>query len=828
MLARRKCEALFYYHVCITHLVPDVDFADNGILLRLYIVAIVASHGSDPLLKQSSCSNPSVGESIMESSTAISGSERKRPDDSKQIGPLGADEKISVTLLIRPAADSPPMPDLAYWQNTPLKERHYLSPNEHAQIYGASQSDLDMVQAFIESHGMTVLDSHVGRRNVTIQGTAKQMEAAFGVKLNLYDSPLPRGRAKPGESDRHIHRGYDGPVNLPENLQDIVTAVIGLDNRRISGPLTPSGDPSPTNALPVPTLASFYNFPNAGASDQTIGIIELDGAGYLATDFTNLYFPSLPPEYQKPPKLNTIPLKVSGVIVTNNSSSPDPETCVDISVSGAIAQGVNLNVYFSDDTEEGWRVFLHRVLFPEGEIQPTVITMSYQLRQGDDEIGSLSTTGTIAFVLHHLFRELALQGISVFAACGDHGADNTLGSPHVLYPGSDPWLTSCGGTMLGNVKLGPPLTFDDWVWSDGFWSTGGGSSAIFPIPPYQKAVGIKQIKDSAGTSYHNRFVPDVSGMNFMTGFFLNGSPQGPIGGTSLVAPLYAGLTAVLQSALGVRLGFLNPIFYKLRHHIFYDITHGNNDSGDGSAFFTAGIGYDACSGCGRIEGIKFLNALAKLLYHQRLHVVVDQHRYEFDEVKHLSSYPNAFTLVLEGFTPNAVGTNKPTLDGPFAALTGVVITVGPPTPENSAKVFTPQRISYTCSINFDISAIQTIANGGVFPAFGDPPIKERVGAKIDILGETLIAREAVFTLGSGGKEHEHTGKINGLIYNRFGDFEGFLLLTQNGKEEVFHNGGENVESLVRFAWEKRALISVFGGKYAHSLNSIILRSLPSP
>ena len=208
---------------------------------------------------------------------------------------------------------------------------------------------------------------------------------------------------------------------------------------------------------------------------------------------------------------------------------------------------------------------------------------------------------------------------------------------------------------------------------------------------------------------------------------------------------------------------------------------------------------------------------------------MDKHTYTLEEVEHIPLYPAAFRLVLEGFTPNAVGSHKPTLTGHFSALSNVNITIGPPTPEFPAKQFTPQRIFYTCSIDFTKPAIHTTAHGGVFPVLGDHPFTEALGATITILADTLVAPDAKFKLVSGPdwKGHEDTGKVTGLIYDRFGYFDGFLLLNEQGKEKWFP-GEKNAEELLRFAWEKKALISVLDKHHAHSPNGIILRRLPHP
>jgi Pro-kumamolisin, activation domain len=764
-----------------------------------------------------------ITKSIMEETVPIPGSERKRTDESKYVEPTPEDDFISVSLLIRSPPDSLPIPDLDHWQTTVVGEQHFISSDEYAKIYGSLQSELDKVVKFVERHGMTVLDSHTGRRMVKAQGTAKQIHAAFGVKLSKYESPLPQSRKKSSDRKTHIHHGFDGPVHIPRDLSDIVIAVIGLDNRSLGAPAIPSGDPPFTDGLLAPTIAGYYNFPNAHAADQVIALIEFEPTGYLKSDYTKRYFPSMPPGYDTIPSIHGVSL-MAGATNEGAATISSDEVCVDISVAGTIAQGATINVYFGISVETGWVDFLTRILVPGTEAQPTVVSISWIIVD-DGSIGSPTVPGTLAYIMTNLFQHIAYQGINVFNGSGDWGASDAVAgipAPHVGYPTSDPWVTSCGGTVLGNPH-GSPTKFDEWVWNP----TGGGSSSIFPIPPYQTAAGITQIEDSNGKTYTNRFVPDIAGMNIMTGFFLDGSPMGPVGGTSLVGPLYAGLTAVVRSALGIRIGPLNPILYALRDDIFHDITVGNNDPGNGSAYFSANTGYDACTGWGSIHGTKFLNAVAKLYFPRLLQFVVANDTYTLEKVDHAPLYPTAFTLVLEGFTPNAVGSHRPTLTGPFSTLPNVSVTVGPPVPEFPLKHFTPQNISYACSIDFTKPAIHTLAHGGVFPQFGEPPILETLGATITLLGDTVLAADTIFKLVSGPDWHKHedTGKVTGLIYDRFGYFDGFLLMTKEGKEKWF-GSEKNAENLIRFAWEKKALISVLDHHHPHSPNAIILRRLP--
>jgi kumamolisin len=150
--------------------------------------------------------------------------------------------------------------------------------------------------AFAAAHGLTVIDSHAGRRCVDIKGTASQLNTAFGITLNYYEGPVPAafGGVAPGMQRYH---GYDGPVHLPPELSGIVLAVIGLDDRPRGFPGLASGEPqgSTVSALPAPTIAQLYNFPNiTGAQDQTIGVVTLSNKNQDTTTGIGLagYFPN--------------------------------------------------------------------------------------------------------------------------------------------------------------------------------------------------------------------------------------------------------------------------------------------------------------------------------------------------------------------------------------------------------------------------------------------------------------------------------------------------------------------------------------------------------
>jgi hypothetical protein len=74
---------------------------------------------------------------------------------------------------------------------------------------------------------------------------------------------------------------------------------------------------------------------------------------------------------------------------------------------------------------------------------------------------------------------------------------------------------------------------------------------------------------------------------------------------------------------------------------------------------------------------------------------------------------------------------------------------------------------------------------------------------------------------------KYTGKVTGVIYDRFGDFEGFILLTKRGREHTFRGREREVEDLVTQAWIGRIVVTVFVDKHERDWpRSIVLRRRP--
>jgi kumamolisin len=199
------------------------------------------------------------------------------------------------------------------------------------------------------------------------------------------------------------------------------------------------------------------------------------------------------------------------------------------------------------------------------------------------------------------------MGVTVCVAAGDQGSTDGVqdGLNHVDFPASSPNVLACGGTKLeasGN-NISSETVWNELSQDEG--ATGGGISDFFALPSWQKSVGVPA---SANANHHvGRGVPDVAGdADPGTGYdTLVDGQSSVIGGTSAVAPLWAGLIALINQMLGKPAGFVNALLYQNANTAddFNQITSGNNGA------YSAGAGWNACTGLGSPIGSKVAEAL---------------------------------------------------------------------------------------------------------------------------------------------------------------------------------------------------------------------------
>ncbi|MGI5230731.1 S53 family peptidase [Actinoallomurus sp. CA-142502] len=228
----------------------------------------------------------------------------------------------------------------------------------------------------------------------------------------------------------------------------------------------------------------------------------------------------------------------------------------------------------------------------------TIVTNSWNR----DEESHTSQAERDAF--EQIFKQGAAEGIGFYFSSGDCGADdpNTgcpvyTDGPYTEFPPSDPYVTAVGGTSLavgsdgrqlwqtGWNNVASNLTPDGTAWTPepgtGYPSTylsgaGGGTSVLYPQPSYQANVVpeslSKTLPNGKPLTSPMRVVPDVAAdADNNTGILAGSTQHFPDGtdryhetrwgGTSLAAPLFAGIQAVTQQVIGAPFGFANPAIY---------------------------------------------------------------------------------------------------------------------------------------------------------------------------------------------------------------------------------------------------------------------------
>ena len=470
---------------------------------------------------------------------ALAGSERAPLSGATLVGPTDPNQAVEVSIVLK--------------QRRELKLDHlqgkHLSHDEFAATYGADPEHIARIHAFANAHNLTIVEhpNEIARRTVKVRGTVANLEKAFGVTLQDYDHPTGR------------YRGRSGVIHLPVELADVVQGVFGLDNRpqaqphyRFRGLRGASDAAAPDISYSPVQVAQLYNFPTGvTGAGQTIGIIEL-GGGFQQSDITN-YFQSLG---INPPTVTSVSVD-GGTNSPTNPDSADAEVLLDIEVSGAVAPGANIVVYFAPNTDQGFQDAMSMAIH-DSTNNPSAVSISWGGPESTWTTQSMQSMDQVA-------QEAAALGVTITVAAGDNGSSDGVsdGSNNVDFPASSPNVLACGGTTLVASNATPPTISSETVWNDGAdgGATGGGFSTQFAQPTYQSELA------SSYPGQTGRGVPDVSGdADPDTGYnILVDGQQEVVGGTSAVAPLWSALLGLINqraSATGGKAaGYLNPLLY---------------------------------------------------------------------------------------------------------------------------------------------------------------------------------------------------------------------------------------------------------------------------
>ena len=474
----------------------------------------------------------------------------------------------------------------------PVAVSLYLKPRQHQgeatpeglarQRASHHADDIAQVRAFAKAAGLEVTAVEPGRRLVRLAGTAARMEAAFRTSLHhCHDG-------------KQTFRARSGAISLPENLHGIVEAVLGLDARPAAQPRSIIRPAASTAASYLPNaVAALYNYPaSVTGAGQCIGLIEL-GGGYNDAD-NEAAFRAMG---LAAPIVVAVPVD-GGANAPKPDSGADGEVALDIQVAGGVAPGARIAVYFTPNTDAGF-VDAVTAAAHDAANKPSVLSISWGSAEANWTAQAMTT-------MTSALQDAAGLGISVFVAAGDNLATDGVsdGKAHVDFPASSPWAIGCGGTLI--TVQGQKIA-KETVWNEGGSGTGGGISDVYPVPDFQAAA---KLPKSVNDGHAGRGVPDVAGdADPNSGYVvaLSGARQ-VVGGTSAVAPLWAGLAALVNEKAARPAGFFLPVLYK-NAQALKEITHGNNEPSGSTIGYAAGAGWNACTGLGVPNGQAVFDAL---------------------------------------------------------------------------------------------------------------------------------------------------------------------------------------------------------------------------
>jgi kumamolisin len=514
------------------------------------------------------------------------------------LGRANAHSKIEVTLKLRRIKELPEL-------NTRPKK---TLTREDLAAYGASSDDIKMVNSVLGKMGLTEVRHNLLTRSIRLSGPVANMEKAFGVTLFNYAHPDGN------------YRGRVGEVSVPSELQNIVQGVFGLDNRRVARrrrqPVRDTHHAHGASSVPAtwytpPKLATHYNFPNKQGDGQCVGILEF-GGGFFPQDLTKYWtLAKLPGQA---PQVHAI--STDGT-ATDAKDGAEGEVMLDVEIVAGTCPKSNIVLYFADWSEQGWITALDAVVQDKAN-DPGVVSISW----GYAEDANIWTEAAMTQVNESL-KAAAYLGVTVCVAAGDDGSSDAVmdGHAHADFPSSSQYVLSVGGTTI--VSDAPEASDICWkegdgLRADGVGSTGGGVSAVFPIPDFQKNANINIASVNNG-AIAGRCLPDVAANADWTAspylLVVDGKAQ-PNGGTSAATPLWASLVTLInqQRGPGNRIGYLTPVLYEsnagktVGYNGCIDVVSGNNDTATVGGY-SAGPGYDAVSGWGTPDGQKLMAAL---------------------------------------------------------------------------------------------------------------------------------------------------------------------------------------------------------------------------
>lgn len=575
-------------------------------------------------------------------------------------GPLGVDEMINGSVNFRmSAAQSADLKTLLAQQQEPSSPQYHkwLTPEQYANRFGLSPSDIAKVTAWLQAQGLTVTRVARGGNAVYFTGTAGQVEYAFHTELHNY---LVNGKLK--------YANATAPA-VPAAIADVVLGIRGLDNLRPQSHNSAVRTVRPSPSFTSSTSGNHFLAPEDFATiydvkglydegfDGTGQKIAIVGQSAISTSDMDA-FRSASGLSKNDPQLLIVPGSGTSTTCPNDIGEAD----LDVEWSGAVAKnapivfvyvGVDSGKTCDTTSESAFDAINYAV---DNKVAP-VISTSY----GFCEAGLGASNVDL---LQSWAQQANAQGETIVAASGDDGAadcdEGTGNTPPTIAtqgfavdaPASIPEVTGVGGTEFSGDVSAPATYWNssndssngsaisyipETTWNDttediaaggGFSASGGGASIMFAKPTWQTGSGVpadgkRDVPDVAlnASADHDGYLLCSQG-NCTNGFRNSSGSLSIVGGTSVGAPTFAGILSLLnQATQSGGEGNVNPSLYELSASTpaaFHDITTGDNKvpcskgttdcPNGGSIGFSAGAGYDQVTGLGSVDAMTMVTS----------------------------------------------------------------------------------------------------------------------------------------------------------------------------------------------------------------------------
>jgi subtilase family serine protease len=527
-------------------------------------------------------------------------------------------ENMLLTLL-PDAAQQDALNQLLEAQHNPESPYYHqwLTPEQYGERFGASESDVAKVAAWLQTHGMEVEEVTAGRRSIVFSGTAAQVGLTFHTQIHAY---------KIGDE---LHHANATDPQIPAALAPVVGGIVSLHDFR-SKPMHTSArkpDPNftygsshylaPADFAAIYDLAPLYQASISGSGESVAIVarsnINLSDVRQFRTSF------GLP--------ANDPQIIINGTDPGIWSSGEETEADLDVEWSGAVAKNATIQFVVSKSTNSSDGVDLSAQYIVNHNLAP-VMSTSFGLCEA-----ALGSSGN--GFLNSLWQQAAAQGITVFVSSGDNGVagcdsasaavathglavNGLCSTPYSVCVGgtefkdtSNPalyWSSSnASGTQASALGYIPEVVWNESGAGSGLWASGGGASIVYAKPSWQTGTGVpadgkRDVPDVALTAAgHDGYLIVQSG-----GLYV-------VGGTSAASPSFAGIMALAVQHAGARQGNANTKFYPLAAKqraggasVFHDITTGSN-SVPGQPGFNATVGYDPATGLGSVDAALLVN-----------------------------------------------------------------------------------------------------------------------------------------------------------------------------------------------------------------------------